>query len=420
MDEYCEEVRDIVDRMPTYWCRYTTLILLAVILVLVILSFVIKYPDTVDGQISVTGSEAPIRVVAKMSGRLHLLEQQNCSIKLGTPIAYIENGATYADIIKLKKDLVSDALFKIRKELNVGELSEYYNDYIIAVEHWERLSSSELYANVRQSLESQIAVNKSILALIKKSMEIKSQVCSNYHNEFCRDSALASCGLISQSQLESTQNNYLIQLEAESSLKNSLLSKQAEISISELEIARSRIQEDELLEEAYVNMMVKRNILRTQLQLWEDRYMLVAPISGKLGYLGFWRENVAIKSGEELFYLLPSHNRLIGEVNIPSNGAGKIRVGQEVNVKLYEHPYDEFGLLKGIVTAISPLTNRIQVNENTMDTYQVMVYFPNGAITNFGYQLELNFESKGSVEIITAQKRLVERLFDNLKAYATK
>lgn len=420
MDEYSEEVRDIVDRMPTHWCRHTALIMLVVIIVFFTLSFVIKYPDTVDGQISVTGSEAPIRLVAKMSGRLHLLEQQDSFINIGTPIAYIENGAIYTDIVKLKKDLNSDTLLKIRKELNVGELSEYYNSYIIAVEHWERLVASELYANMRQSLESQIAVNKSVLAQIKKSMEIKSQVRSNYHKEFRRDSTLESRGMVSQSQLENSQNAYLAQLDAEISLKNSLLAKQAEISISKMEIARSHIQENELLEEAYVDMMVKRNILRTQLQLWEDRYLLVAPIKGKLGYLGFWRENVAIQSGEELFSLLPTHNQLIGEANIPSNGAGKIRVGQEVNVKLYEHPYDEFGLLKGVVTAISPLTNKIQVNENTMETYQVMVSFPNGAITNFGYPLDLNFESKGTVEIITAHKRLIERLFDNLKANTTK
>lgn len=103
MDEYSEEVRDIVDRMPTHWCRHTALIMLVVIIVFFTLSFVIKYPDTVDGQISVTGSEAPIRLVAKMSGRLHLLEQQDSFINIGTPIAYIENGAIYTDIVKLKK-----------------------------------------------------------------------------------------------------------------------------------------------------------------------------------------------------------------------------------------------------------------------------------------------------------------------------
>ena len=71
MDEYSEEIRDIVDRMPTYWCRHMALIMFAVIIVLIMLSFVIKYPDTVDGQISVTGTDAPVRIVTKMSGRLY-------------------------------------------------------------------------------------------------------------------------------------------------------------------------------------------------------------------------------------------------------------------------------------------------------------------------------------------------------------
>jgi hypothetical protein len=45
----------------------------------------------------------------------------------------------------------------------------------------------------------------------------------------------------------------------------------------------------------------------------------------------------------------------------------------------------------------------------------VIVSFPDGTVTNYGQPLVLDFETKGIVEIVTKPKRLIERLFDNLK-----
>ncbi|MFC3365094.1 hypothetical protein ACFOG5_18110 [Pedobacter fastidiosus] len=44
-----------------------------------------------------------------------------------------------------------------------------------------------------------------------------------------------------------------------------------------------------------------------------------------------------------------------------------------------------------------------------------MVDFPNQLTTNYGTTLEAKAEAKGSAEIITNDRRLIERLFDNLK-----
>lgn len=54
------------------------------------------------------------------------------------------------------------------------------------------------------------------------------------------------------------------------------------------------------------------------------------------------------------------------------------------------------------------------------NAYRVMISFPDGMRTNFGKELALDFESIGNVEIVTKRKRLIERLFDNLKAKTEK
>ena len=110
-----------------------------------------------------------------------------------------------------------------------------------------------------------------------------------------------------------------------------------------------------------------------------------------------------------------------GEVAIASDGAGKVRSGQKVNVKLSDFPYDEYGILVARVIGVSKLTAQKKTSDgNLIGVYLVQVDFPDGLTTNFGKKLSLNFESKGSAEILTRPRRLIERLFDNLKAKGTK
>jgi hypothetical protein len=154
--------------------------------------------------------------------------------------------------------------------------------------------------------------------------------------------------------------------------------------------------------------------------LWKEKYLLTAPLDGELEYLGFWRENIFVSTAQELFSIIPKENDIAGEVMIPSIGAGKVEVGQTANVKINRFPYDEYGLLKGRVESLSRVSNKIETQQGAADAYRILISFPNGFTTNFGIPLFLDFESKGTVEIITKPKRLLERLFDNLKAKTEK
>lgn len=419
MSNRSEEIQDIIERMPTRWCAWIALIVSILMGMLIGLSFLISYPDTVDGEVSITSSSAPVRLVASSNGRLHLLIKPNQTVSQNATIAYMECGASYSDVQLLKASL-GRSNKTLPSNLKLGELGGSYNSYLIAVEHWERLMQSDKYATMRKSIGAQIASNKDVVQQLSTSLELKEKVCNNLRKEMERDSILACRKIVSKSELEQSENSFLTQAEAEASLRSSLLIKQAEIKTSQIEIARSHIEEDELLEEAYFNMMAKRNLLQTELCLWEEKYVIKAPTNGRLDYLGFWRENLMVQAGMELFTILPQHGELMGEANIPALGAGKVKVGQTVNVKLNDFPYDEFGLLCGKVVSISPLTNKVQVNNAVVETYLVRIAFPQGATTNFDHKLSLNFESKGTAEIITKPKRLIERLFDNLKAKSTK
>lgn len=83
-----EEVQTIIDRMPTKGATYAIILTSLLITIILILGFIIKYPDSVDGQISITAQLAPIRLIANTSGRLYLLHENRTTVNEGEVIAY--------------------------------------------------------------------------------------------------------------------------------------------------------------------------------------------------------------------------------------------------------------------------------------------------------------------------------------------
>ena len=144
-----EEVQAIIDRMPTRWAKYVSLITAILISLIILSGFIISYPDTVDGQISVTANIAPVRLVANVSGRLHLLEQSKSKLREGDVIAYIESGADYRDILQLdsmmKYYIPGDEISSsFPFSFALGDVSSAYNAFVIANTEYHRFKNTDI------------------------------------------------------------------------------------------------------------------------------------------------------------------------------------------------------------------------------------------------------------------------------------
>ena len=87
-------------------------------------------------------------------------------------------------------------------------------------------------------------------------------------------------------------------------------------------------------------------------------------------------------------------------------------MGQKVNIYLKNYPYQEFGVLPGRVRSISlvPQDNR----------YAIEITLPAGLMTSYRKQLDFRQEMQGSAEIVTEDLRLLERIFYQVKALASR
>ena len=420
-----EEVQSIIERMPTYWSKWVALCVGILMGIVVLLGVLIKYPDTVDGQVSVTAVTAPVRLVANSNGRLILLQPDKSQLEGGTVISYIESGADYRHILRIDSLLGNPiALEKggcsLPDSLLLGDVASAYNAFVLAYRQYKRILASDIYATMRQNLQHQINSDMLVIENLDEELKLKADILEDSDDRLRKDSILLERQAISEQDYRQQRASHLSLKESGLNLQSSRLLKQSEISRNMMEIQRIRLEEMENRERAYSEFITQKNNLANAVNLWKERYLQYSPVEGELEYLGFWRNNTFVQSGQELFTVIPDRNNILGEVMIPSFGAGKVETGQTANVKINNYPYDEYGLLKGVVKSVSRITKKIETPNGASDAYLVVINFPEGTTTNFGKFLPLDFESKGTAEIITRRKRLIERLFDNLKAKTEK
>jgi len=138
---------------------------------------------------------------------------------------------------------------------------------------------------------------------------------------------------------------------------------------------------------------------------------LKTPIAGQVTFTNFWSVNQFVSSGNVVFTVVPSNDQeIIGKATVPLTGAGKVEVGQRVNIKLDNYPYMEFGLLEGKVTNIS----MVPVANEAGGYYTAEIELINKLNTNYKKELPFNQEMQGNAEIITKDRRLIERLVEPL------
>jgi len=67
------------------------------------------------------------------------------------------------------------------------------------------------------------------------------------------------------------------------------------------------------------------------------------------------QEQQMVKSGEEIFYIVSSSDYSLGQIRIPQDNFGKVKIGQKVLIKFQAFPFQEYGVVNGIVLSISVL-----------------------------------------------------------------
>ena len=97
-----EEVNEILTSTPKWVLRWGISVIFILIITAIGLSYFIRYPDVLTADVTLTTLNPPVKLVAKINGKLtYLLVKNKDVVKLNQTLAVIENTANYTDVLYL-------------------------------------------------------------------------------------------------------------------------------------------------------------------------------------------------------------------------------------------------------------------------------------------------------------------------------
>lgn len=417
-----EEVQEIMGTPPRWIIRRGITIILLVVIVLFVGSYYYKYPDLIQARVTIVSENPPISIVARSNGKLdRIFVADKQKVATNTILGIIENPAKYEDVYELMRFLDSiqnyfstPLLFNnlsFINEYSLGQNHSYYSSFVSQVREYQTFINYNSFSQRIQSLEKQVTDYQIFYERSREQIGVLNQDYVLASSQFHRDSSLHARKVMSDVNFEKSEAAMLKQKYAYQSAKTNLASTQITMNQLKQQIQEQKVSKSETENKLLASLKERYDNIANQLVAWEQAFVLKTPIGGKVTFTNYWSVNQFVSSGNVVFTIVPDDNQsIIGKAIVPVIGAGKIKIGQRVNMKLDNYPYMEFGILEGTITNISMVP---VVTENG-SYYTAEIQLNNRLITNYKKELPFNQEMQGAAEIITKDRRLIERLVEPL------
>lgn len=410
-----EEVNELLTAVPKWIVRWGVSIIILIMILTLSLSFFIRYPDTLSAKTIITTTNPPVTLITKINGKITELKiKNNQSVKEGDVLLVIESNTNYKSILTIdsvlrdfnKYDSINfNTLTPLGRDVEgLGDLTpafiaffKSYNDYKLQLEINPQAKEIEIinielseYQLLQSKYQNQEHIYKEEFLLIEK--------------DFNRYNTLFQTNSISAKEFEDKKREYLTAKRIYENLKITNINNK--LTINNLEKNKLQLQMQAYQENSKYDQALNQSIqtLKSQIETWEQTYLLKAPIDGKVSLFNYWSVNQNLKQGDEVLSIVPTEKQeMIAKLFLPVQNSGKLKIGQTVNIKLNNYSYQEYGMLKGNVKNISVMPQK--------ETYAIEVSLQNDLTTSYHKYLDYKEEMQGSADIITEELSVFDRVF---------
>jgi Multidrug resistance efflux pump len=412
-----ENVQDILTQPPHWMIRWGNTVIFVILLMVLLMSYIIKYPEFIPAPIVVTSKNPPEKLEARTNSKIEkILVKDHQSVNKNQVMMILQSAADYKDILALKEIVDSMSSSQVlyfptqqASGFKLGEIQGDYNSFAKA------LQDEKLFTRLKPYAPENIAANQSLgeyrarIATLQQQRNLEITKFDLTKKNYLRSQELFNQGVIAAMELENEKIKFL---QAEQNLKNiNITLSQMQEAVSNLNKTKSgasiNTEKDKITYSSQTLQLFEQ--LRKSLRQWEQNYLIISSTEGVVSFQQFWGENQFVKPGDIVMSVLPNDKEfVVGRMLIPSVNSGKVKPNQKVLVKLDNYRYQEYGIVEGKVQNIS-------LTPDDKGNYYVDILLPKGLQTSFGKKLAFDRELKGSAEIVTEDLRLIERFFYQIR-----
>jgi multidrug resistance efflux pump len=422
-----EEIDEILTSMPGGLLRWGSTIVFVTIALLLAIAWYIRYPDVVQGHVSLTTLTPPVRVVSRTAGEVaRVFVADRAPVRANQPLLLLKSPAAYGDVQALSAalDRLEPALQRtgplpdvaFDHPLALGDLQNPFSTFQQTYSDYRSLLADPFYGQKLAALQAQIGNLEQLRERLKAQQSLLDEQLALADRNRGRSRQLGTQNLSSSAEVDQAEQQYLQQRYATENGRTAITNNEIQLSTqrsSLIDLQQRRTDDQQRL---LVQLRNAHHSLRAAITAWEQSYLLRSPVSGTVSLFRDVHENQFVSAQDPLVAVLPAAGAIVGRVTLSGMGAGKVRVGQRVIVQLESYPYKEYGTVEGRVTRISQLGFESQAQGAQGMLYQADVELPKGLVTSYGRRLEFTQEMSGVVQVVTDDVSLLMRVFNQIRS----
>jgi len=458
---------ELLDALPRAWTRSLLYLVLGFSAIIIPWSMISRVDETGTGRGKVEPKGATQRIDSAHSGNViavkvkegDLIKKEQILLELDAEElknqleqlkskseGYI-NQRQQIEVLKVQQQLsigVQQQQNQSQQQEKIAQINQAKQNLDAKVSNFniQRLEKQSLVDQARQNLNSKDTAQQ----LANNSYQ-KDLAEVNRYLPLLKEGAIAS---IKVAELEK------IATQAQASLQQAIAdSKQAQLRIKEeesryqgimaqaqadIDQAKLRVQE----EESGLNTIIKagelavlkteeqlkdlqRQIAEIQSQIQQTQGQIAAvklqmqqrvvrsPIDGTIYQLPVSKPGSVLQPGQMVAQIAPKDVGFVIKAQMPTQESAFLKIGMPVKVKFDSYPFQEYGIIQGQLSRISPDTKKMQTPQGEIDTYELEITLPSPYIQSGNKRIALKAGDTATAEVITRQQRVIDYVLEPFK-----
>jgi multidrug resistance efflux pump len=411
-----DEIKEIISNRPHWMIRKGNMLFFLILICFLVLTWLISYPDIIKGSTKLVALNAPKLISSKTDGKIVKLFVANEErVQKGQHLGYMESTGAYSEVMALQQWIAQTITSTAQNDytvfvsnplpqlLNLGDLQPAYQEFQNQMAQTEQILSNGYYQKKKKAIEKDLQYLASLKLNTYEQQNLLVHDQQLQQKEYNAYEALEKDKVIAPLEL----NQY----------KSRLIAKEQNLKQIATQLTNSNMathsKEKELMDLQQLMLDQQQRFrsslldLKSKLESWIQKFVFIAPENGKVLFVSSLQENELLTSGQNLFYIQPHQTKFYAELMAGQRGLGKIKVGQQVIIRVESYPTEEYGYIKGVVNYISNVASR-------RDSFLVKVDLPQGLKTNYHNEIFFRNNLMAQAEIITDNRKLFDRLLGQL------
>jgi HlyD family secretion protein len=140
-----------------------------------------------------------------------------------------------------------------------------------------------------------------------------------------------------------------------------------------------------------------------------------SPINGVIFELPTTKPGAVVQLGQRIAQIAPKNADFVLRAKMLNQDSGFLKVGMPVKVKFDAYPFQEYGIVPGKVTWISPDSKITQTPQGNIENYELEIILEQQYVENGNKRIPLGAGQTANAEVIIRQRRVIDFVLDPFK-----